>query len=317
MKTIDITVGTDRGPIPLGMQGESNVRQIRFDCAALTACYGNGTAALSHQRSQDTDPYPAAITQDGSTILWTVSNADTALTPGTSGHGACQLEWYTDSGLARTLVWETEVIRSLSDTLEAPPDAVEPWYRKLLDAVASHTVDEDRLADAVAAYLTAHPVSAVPSGWRFDHRITTEEDADSVTIPMPDGASELMVSGILRAGEGTASTTAFYPTYAAIAVNGVSAKGVFGFYDYYPGTGDVKFNLEMLTDESSRYAQVRVACGAINGNVTKPLVQSVCPWSSCGDIAPSAPDPNFASWHSLQINRSGIAAGSTFDLFVR
>jgi hypothetical protein len=52
--------------------------QIAFDLAYLIENYGNGTAVLAVKRSQDSSAYPAVVTQEDATLLWTVNETDTA-----------------------------------------------------------------------------------------------------------------------------------------------------------------------------------------------------------------------------------------------
>lgn len=163
MKTIKIHPAGGLS-IPLGVEGEHLAREIVFDCAALAAAYGTGTAAVFHRREQDAEATPVAVSQDGCAVTWTVTNADTACragSPSPVARGECVIEWLVGDAVAKTLTMKTMVVRSITTSEEDPPEPVAYWYAKLLEAFeAGGTVDPAAIAEAVQAYLTANPVEA-------------------------------------------------------------------------------------------------------------------------------------------------------------
>jgi hypothetical protein len=78
MKTITInTIYEGKRLLPLGRQGENEALKIVFDVSRLIADYGEGTAVLVAQRSQDVAPYTIVTTQSDKTVTWTISSTDT------------------------------------------------------------------------------------------------------------------------------------------------------------------------------------------------------------------------------------------------
>lgn len=141
--------------ILLGRQGENKARQIVFDLAWLIEEYGSGTAVLVHQRSKDSAPYICTTTQDGSSLTWTLTNLDTAY----DGWGQAELRWAVSDVLAKTLVYKTMVVRSITADSEIP-DAYQSWYDEMIDYIDEHCASPEQIAAAVEEYLEEHPISA-------------------------------------------------------------------------------------------------------------------------------------------------------------
>ena len=140
------TVTTDSGAIlPLGRQGEHGVRQVRFDLSYLIETFGEGTAILVHQRSQDLAPYIVSAVQDGDRLEWTVTDADTAY----RGFGKAEIRWTVGDDLAKTVTYKTSVQRSLTEQTEIP-EPLESWYDTMIVYIDQLKVDSDaRLVEAV------------------------------------------------------------------------------------------------------------------------------------------------------------------------
>lgn len=113
--------------IIIGRRGTYNTEEIVFDMTALVESFGSGSAVLMVKRPMDSTAYPAVTEQDGSTLTWTVSETDTSY----KGHGECELFWYVDSGLAKSVIWSLTVLRDIGTTTEEPPDPYETWVESL------------------------------------------------------------------------------------------------------------------------------------------------------------------------------------------
>lgn len=119
--------------ILLGRQCENEARQVQFDLSWLIGEYGSGTATLVHQRNKDTAPYICTATQTGNTLTWTLDNQDTAY----DGWGKAELRWTVGDVLAKTLIYKTMVIRSITaDT--TIPEPLESWYDQMIDYIDTH-----------------------------------------------------------------------------------------------------------------------------------------------------------------------------------
>ena len=148
--------------IVIGRRGTYNTQQIDFDLSYLIESYGAGVAALMVMRSQDETAYPAVVSQDGTTLTWTISEIDTYYV----GSGEVQLMWYVDGGLAKTIIYPMVVMRDILQTTEEPPDAYQTWVDDLTalgaetlqnaqDAAQSALEAEQSATDAGAAKTAA------------------------------------------------------------------------------------------------------------------------------------------------------------------
>ena len=115
--------------IVIGRRGTYDTLQIAFDLSYLVESYGNGVAVLAVKRSQDESAYPAVVTQEDNTLTWTISDTDTYYV----GSGECQLMWYVDGGLAKTIIYPMVVMRDILATAEEPPDGYENWIEHLTE----------------------------------------------------------------------------------------------------------------------------------------------------------------------------------------
>lgn len=118
--------------IPLGFVGENEVEAVVFDKSAWLTEYGPGTFELVHRRSQDTDPFPVAVTVSDGAVTWTPTESDTAY----RGVGECQLSFYTPDGqLKKSEIYQTFTARSLTSA-ENPPSPAQGWVAQVLAAAA-------------------------------------------------------------------------------------------------------------------------------------------------------------------------------------
>lgn len=82
-------------PVRLGVQGESEAREIHFDLSEWLELYGPGTAVLSHKRAKDTTATLVENTyMDGSNLVWVVGTYDTA----SAGVGTATITYEPDEG---------------------------------------------------------------------------------------------------------------------------------------------------------------------------------------------------------------------------
>ena len=113
--------------IIIGRRGTYNTEEIVFDLTYLVDAFGLGSAVLMVKRPMDNTAYPAVAEQDGSTLTWTVSDTDTNY----KGHGECELFWYVDGGLAKSIIWSLTILRDIGTTTEEPPEPYPTWIDSL------------------------------------------------------------------------------------------------------------------------------------------------------------------------------------------
>jgi len=169
MRTITIHINAERPPfytIPLGRRGENEATQVVFDVSQLISTYGEGTAQLAAKLPNDSTPYPVSITQEGNTVTWLVTNADTQAV----GNGECEMFWYVGDVLAKSVVYTTVIGRDIGDVGETPPDPYETWVEEVLAAAAEitgMTAEAETLpagSDPTASYADGVLTIGIPSG---------------------------------------------------------------------------------------------------------------------------------------------------------
>lgn len=138
-----ITVTPVNGTIDLGREGENLARQVLLPLENLAA--GNGYCLLLHQRAGDSSPYPVNTRQEGNSLIWVVTNADT----GAAGLGSAEVRWLGDDGqVIKSRIYHTVTQKALSDP-ESPPEA----YEGYVEAVAANARDaRNAAAESKALY---------------------------------------------------------------------------------------------------------------------------------------------------------------------
>ena len=139
--------------VALGRQMEDNYRAITFDLSGFGLEIDR--AMIVHQRKADTAPYVVTSVTGGNSITWTVTNTDTAY----SGRGQAEIRIEFTNGLAKSVVFQTVVIRSIT-TDTTIPEPLQSWYDAMIDYIDDHSVSPEQIEQAVADYLDEHPVQA-------------------------------------------------------------------------------------------------------------------------------------------------------------
>lgn len=135
------------GPIPLGRQGENQAQAVIWQgiAAEYAALYGEGAFQLMVARCGDAAPYPVALTRDGGSLVWTVSDSDTAK----SGVGRCELTYLVGGVVAKSKTWQTQVLASFTaDGSAEPPDPAKSWVQEVLDAATAAGKSAEAAADS-------------------------------------------------------------------------------------------------------------------------------------------------------------------------
>ena len=109
----------------LGRQGENLARKVIFSVSGVRAEFGDGAFRLSARRAGESNVYPAAVTENGDTVEWSLTSADTQ----NAGRGSCELAYYAGDVRLKTWVYDTAVAKSLTGSPETDP------YDEFLDEV--------------------------------------------------------------------------------------------------------------------------------------------------------------------------------------
>lgn len=139
------THAKNRNILFLGRCGEHSARRIIFDIGDWVASFGPGKAQLLAQRTGDSDPYPCAIHQNGSTVIWEIASSDVAR----PGHdGCCELRYLVGDYVVKSQVWTTVVYQSLGSNAETVPEPWQGWVDQVVQVAAAAELAADR-AEAV------------------------------------------------------------------------------------------------------------------------------------------------------------------------
>lgn len=135
------------GPIPLGRQGENQAQAVIWQgiAAQYADLYGEGAFQLMVARCGDAAPYPVVLTRDGDSLVWTVSDSDTAK----SGVGRCELTYLVGGVVAKSKTWQTQVLASFTvDGSAEPPEPAQSWVQEVLDAATAAGKSAEAAADS-------------------------------------------------------------------------------------------------------------------------------------------------------------------------
>lgn len=111
--------------IMLGKQGENLAREVIFDVSGVRTEFGDGAFRLSAKRPGEADAYPATVTENGDTVVWALTGADTQ----NAGRGQCELAYYAGETRLKTWTYDTAIAKSLTGSPKTDP------YDEFLDEV--------------------------------------------------------------------------------------------------------------------------------------------------------------------------------------
>lgn len=214
----------------IGRRGENEAVRLLFPIAPWREQFGSGGSfQLVAQRHNDAAPYPVAIEVDDRYVYWTVNAADTAVV----GNGTCELYYYVDDTLAKSVIYTTLVFESMDEPGEAPePQAA--WLEQVLgyavDAEIA-AVDAAASADAAAgsatsaaesASYTAHPpvIGINENWWLWNGTAYVDSGLPSRGATGPTGETGATGNGIAVIEQ--TSTSGLVDTYTITFTNGTT-----------------------------------------------------------------------------------------------
>lgn len=185
MREVQATLGKD---IRLGRRGESHARCVMFDVSEWQNLYGEGVVHLLHQRNGDESPYPCQISVDGGCVCWVVTGADVAV----AGKGSAELQYHVGDTCVKSDIYNTNTVRSMSDSGPVPPTPQEGWVAQVLDAADGIVQNAQWAQEAVDHY----PKAKDGTWWVWDAEkdafVDTGTPASGVYVgsgDMPEGCS--------------------------------------------------------------------------------------------------------------------------------
>lgn len=213
MRTVNVIIGQTPQSygIVIGRRGENEATAIQFDVSSLVEVYGDGTASLLVKRSQDTTAYPVVVTRSGNICTWTVTNTDTAY----KGKGECELFWYVDETLAKSIVYSISVGRDIGDASSDPPDPYESWLETLTE-LAAETETNAREVSEDTVIVRGYAQEAAESAEAAEQAAeSASTDAEAAGVSASNASQSATQAAASSATAHTAATTALNAANAA------------------------------------------------------------------------------------------------------
>ena len=137
-----------QGIIQIGKIKENLVTEVELPAPG----FGGGSYAVLLRRPKEEQPYPVAARHEGSTLVWMVKTADTAI----AGTGKLECRWYGDNGeVAKSQTYMVRITDGLPDPTEAP-EAWEGFMGQVArNAQAAQTAAGEAKANADGAAASA------------------------------------------------------------------------------------------------------------------------------------------------------------------
>lgn len=189
-----IVTPDEKNGIYLGRQGENLATQVQFDVnvAGWVETYGVGTWELLNRRPPDPAGYPVEISVEDNIIKWDLTATDLKY----AGCGTCELVYYVDEVIAKSIIYGTQILPAIDGTGEIP----EPWEswidevkeaRDEAQAAAEAAAGSASSAEGFAQDASASAAEASDSAYAAGQSADAAEDSADAAKDEADRAAEL------------------------------------------------------------------------------------------------------------------------------
>lgn len=220
------TCESPHGGITIGRRASHGTERVVFDLSYLIKTYGEGVAELLVKRPVDSSAYPAITSQQDNTLTWIVSDVDTAY----KGAGECEIFWYVDDGLAKSIIYPLTIMRDIGETTEDVPAGYQNWVDHLTE-LGAETLENAQEAAESASEAKESEINAEESeiNAKASEEASAQSEADA-------NASALKSEGFAvgeQNGEAVASGSPYYQNnakyYAEVSQQGAEESGYVWF----------------------------------------------------------------------------------------
>lgn len=147
-----------------GYTGENLARCICFPLTEMQNEFGEGTWEVVFKRPNEVLPYVVQNTEEVENYaVWGLDNVDTAI----AGEGKCELRYYVDEVLCKTVVFPIVIAQALGVTGDVP-DPYEDLIEKINEAIEAGEIATEAAGDAAQSASDAH-----------DDALAAAEDAET------------------------------------------------------------------------------------------------------------------------------------------
>lgn len=286
--------------IMLGKQGENLAREVIFSVSGVRAEFGDGAFRLSARRAGESNVYPAAVTENGDTVEWSLTAADTQ----NAGRGSCELAYYAGDVRLKTWVYDTAVAKSLTGSPETDP------YDEFLDEVnrlaaeaaisqreaknsenAAKTSEENAKASEDAAKTSEGSAAAYAQAALAAEKKSEQnaENAASAATSAGQNAQNAATSATNAANSASAAETHEKGAKDAAAA---AAKSAEGLADAVKRAKDAAANAQDSAGKTAAdreaVAEMKTAAETAQGNAEKAATAAAGSATSAGESAAAA-----------------------------
>ena len=209
-----IDVVPNAGVIALGKQREGLITRVVLP----NIRQGAGAIQLSHQRSDDKEPYPVPIREDGDKVYWTVTRLDTTY----PGRGQAELQWLGEDGeVAKSAIYQTFTIRSMPEPGAVPDEPLKPY----IQAVAKNAQAAKDSAEAAKKAAQEAQEAAETAVLYTEQNLTdSQQERARYNINAADKARQNILVGT-ETGNPISVDDAFAAPLCGLTVYGKSTQG--------------------------------------------------------------------------------------------
>lgn len=149
---MDYTIDTLPSRLTLGRQTETGVNDIRIDMSEWLRQWPGLAISIWPTRPGEKAAYPADTYMDGSSIIWRVNSADTAI----AGSGTAQIMGVADGQKKLSKIMTTYISNTTTGVTTGPPAAAKPWADSVAVSAASAQESAQRAENAAGEIKKGH-----------------------------------------------------------------------------------------------------------------------------------------------------------------
>ena len=270
----------------LGRQGENLARKVIFSVSGVRAEFGDGAFRLSARRAGESNVYPAAVTENGDTVEWSLTAADTQ----NAGRGSCELAYYAGDVRLKTRVYDTAVAKSLTGSPETDPydEFLDEVNRLAAEAAISQReaknsenaakTSEDNAAEYARAALAAETKSKQNAEYAASAAATAGQNAQNAATSATNAANSASAAETHEKGAKDAAAAA--------------AKSAEGLADAVKRAEDAATsaheNARKTAADREAVAEMKTAAETAQGNAEKAATAAAGSATAAGESAVAA-----------------------------
>lgn len=272
--------------IMLGKQGENLAREVIFDVSGVRAEFGDGTFRLSAKRPGEADAYPATVTENGDTVVWALTGADTQ----NAGRGQCELAYYAGETRLKTWTYDTAIAKSLTGSPKTDP------YDEFLDEVnrlaAEAAISQREAKNSENAAKTSENNAAEYARAALAAETKSKQNAEYAASAATTAGQHAQNSATSATNAASSASAAETHEKGAKDAAAAAAKSAEGLADAVKRAKDAatsaQDNAGKTTADREAVAEMKTAAQTAQGNAEKAATAAAGSATSAGESAVAA-----------------------------